>query len=184
MNGLVNHAIEQLVITMKGKAGWRGVCAHAGLAPDGFVSTQSYDDDITFRLVNSLSVRLGVPEEEVLEAFGEYWITYADNEGYGALMTAGGSHLREFLANLNDMHSRVEFVLFTKLRLPLFRIEDVSDTEYRLFYTSERSGLAPMVVGLVKGLARRFKQSVEVEHIHSKADVNDEDIFSVRHLPT
>ena len=41
MYGLVNRAIEQLVVSMKGEAGWRGVCAHAGLAADGFVSMQS-----------------------------------------------------------------------------------------------------------------------------------------------
>ena len=40
-------------------------------------------------------------------------------------------------------------------RLPVFRVEDIGPTSYRLFYASERVGLAPMVVGLVKGLARR-----------------------------
>ena len=181
MNGLVNRAIEQLVISMKGEAGWRGVCAHAGVAADGFVSMQNYDDDITFRLVKAVSERLGLSPEQVLEAFGEYWITYTADEGYGALMTAGGSHLREFLANLNDMHGRVE-TIFEQVRIPLFRVEDVSDTEYRLYYASEREGLAPMVLGLVKGLAKRFGQSVEVVQVHSKAVVHGEDIFSVRHL--
>lgn len=182
MNGLVNRAIEQLVISMKGEAGWRGVCAHAGVTSDGFVSMQNYDDDVTFRLVNAASERLGLPPEQVLEAFGEYWITYTADEGYGALMAAGGSHLREFLANLNDMHARVE-TIFAQLRIPLFRVEDVSDTEYRLFYASEREGLAPMVLGLVKGLAKRFGQSVEVVQVHAKTDVHGEDIFHVRHLP-
>ena len=182
MNGLVNRANEQLVVSMKGEAGWRGVCAHAGLAADGFVSMQNYDDDVTFRLVAAVSERLGLPPEQVLEAFGEYWITYTADEGYGALMTAGGSHLREFLANLNDLHGRVE-TIFAQLRTPLFRVEDVSDTEYRLYYASEREGLAPMVLGLVKGLAKRFGQSVEVVQVHSKVVAQDEDIFRVRHLP-
>ena len=182
MYGLVNRAIEQLVVSMKGEAGWRGVCAHAGLAADGFVSMQDYDDDVTFRLVRAVSARLGLPPEQVLEAFGEYWITYTAAEGYGALMTAGGSHLREFLGNLNEMHGRVE-TIFPQLRPPVFRVEDVSDTEYRLYYASERAGLAPMVVGLVKGLAKRFGQSVEVVQVLSKADAHGEDVFTVRHLP-
>ncbi len=182
MNGLVNRAIEQLVISMKGEAGWRGVCAHAGVAADGFVSMKNYDDDVTFRLVKAVSERLELPPEQVLEAFGEYWITYTADEGYGALMAAGGTHLREFLANLNDMHSRVE-TIFTQVRIPLFRVEDVSDTEYRLYYSSHREGLAPMVLGLVKGLAKRFGQSVEVVQVHAKTVVSGEDIFTVRHLP-
>jgi len=182
MNGLVNRAIEQLVVSMKGEAGWRGVCAHAGVAADGFVSMQNYDDDVTFRLVNAVSERLGLPPEQVLEAFGEYWITYTADEGYGDLMAAGGTHLRGFLANLNDMHGRVE-TIFAQVRIPLFRVEDVSDTEYRLFYASEREGLAPMVLGLVKGLAKRFGQSIEIVQVHSKTVAQGEDIFSVRHLP-
>ena len=59
----------------------------------------------------------------------------------------------------------------------------MSDTEYRLYYASERAGLAPMVVGLVKGLAKRFGQSVEVVQVLFKADVQGEDVFTVRHLP-
>ena len=182
MNGLINRAIEQLVTSMKGEAGWRGVCAHAGVNADGFVSMQNYDDEVTFRLVNAVSERLSIPPAQVLEAFGEYWITYTANEGYGALLAAGGTNLREFLSNLNDMHGRVESI-FEKMRIPLFRVEDVSDTEYRLFYASERTGLGPMIIGLVKGLAKRFDQQVEVLHVHAKTEVNDEDIFTVRHLP-
>lgn len=181
MNGLVNRAIEQLVISMKGEAGWRGVCAHAGVAADGFVSMKNYDDDITFRLVRAVSERLELPAEQVLEAFGEYWVTYTADEGYGALMATGGCHLREFLGNLNDMHECVE-LMFKELRVPVFRVEDVSDTEFRLFYASERSGLAPMVLGLIKGLAKRFNQLIDIVHVHSKINVNEEDIFRVRLL--
>ena len=182
MYGLVNRAIEQLVVSMKGEAGWRGVCAHAGLAADGFVSMQTYDDDVTFRLVQLVSARLGLPPEQVLEAFGEYWITYTAEEGYGELMAAGGSNLREFLGNMNDMHARIE-TIFPRLRPPTIRVEDVSDTEYRIHYLSEREGLAPMVLGLVKGLAKRFGQSIEVVQVQLKADVHGEDVFTVRHLP-
>jgi len=182
MNGLINRGLEQLVISMQGEAGWRAVCAQAGVGADGFVSMQNYDDDITFRLVKSVSERLSWPPERVLETFGDYWVTYTVEEGYGSFMTAGGSNLREFLSNLNDIHNRIGRI-FVYLRLPIFRIEDVSDTEYRLFYSSERTGLAPMVLGIVKGLGKRFGQLVEVEHVHSKTDVTDEDIFHVRHLP-
>jgi len=181
MYGLVNRAIEQLVVSLKGESGWRGVCAHAGMAADGFVSMQAYDDEVTFRLVNSVSQRMGLPVDQVLEAFGEYWISYTAEEGYGAVMKAGGNDLREFLGNLNEMHGRVETV-FPDMRLPLFRVEDVSASEYRLYYASERAGLAPMVIGLVKGLAKRFDQRVDVVHVYAKAHVDGEDIFVVRHL--
>lgn len=181
MYGLVNRAIEQLVVSMQGEAGWRGVCAHAGMAADGFVSMQGYDDEITYRLVGAVSKRLDLPAEQVLEAFGEYWIRYTADEGYGSMLKAGGNSLREFLGNLNEMHGRVETV-FPHMRLPLFRVQDLGDSSYQLFYASEREGLAPMVIGLVKGLAKRFDQAVEIEHVHAKTSVDDEDVFVIRHV--
>jgi hypothetical protein len=181
MYGLVNRAIEELVISLKGEAGWRGVCAHAGLASDGFVSMQSYDDDITYRLVESVSQKLGLPSEQVLEAFGEYWITYTAKEGYGNMLNAGGHSMREFLGNLNDMHGRVGLI-FPQLRMPLFRVTPVSDDEYLLHYASTRAGLTPMVIGLVRGLAARFDQKVEIALQQTRATAQDEDIFLVREV--
>jgi len=183
MYGLVNRAIEQLVVSLRGEAGWRGVCAHANLASDGFVSMQSYDDEITYRLVTSVSERMGIPADDVLEGFGEYWITYTAAEGYGAMMNSGGNSLREFLENLNDMHGRVESI-FPQLKLPQFRVSDISETEYLLHYASSRAGLAPMVIGLVKGLAKRFNQNVDVHLQLPRATPQDEDIFLVRERPT
>lgn len=182
MYGLVNRAIEQLVISLRGESGWRGVCAHAQLPDDGFVAMQSYDDEVTYRLVKSVSERMGIPAEDVLEGFGEYWITYTAAEGYGAMMNSGGSNLREFLGNLNDMHGRVESI-FPHLRLPQFRVSEISELEYLLHYASSREGLAPMVIGLVKGLAKRFNQNVEIHLQLPRATPQDEDIFLIREFP-
>ena len=182
MNGLINRAVEQFVVSMKGEAGWRGVCADAGIQADGFVSMQSYDDELTYRLVDAASKRLALPPVQVLQAIGKLWITYIFKEGYGDVITATGTNLREFLTNLNEMHCRIEIV-FTKMRAPQFRIEDVSDTEFRLCYASERSGLAPMVIGIVDALAQHFGQSVEIIQVYAKTEIDSEDIFLIRHLP-
>ncbi len=105
MYGLVNRAVEQLVVSLKGEPGWRGVCAHAGVSSDGFVATEIYDDKLTFDLVNAVSVRMGLPVETVLEAFGEYWITYTAAEGYESIMDSGGNNLREF-SGQPEQHAR------------------------------------------------------------------------------
>lgn len=181
MYGLVNRAIEELVVSMHGDAGWSQVCAHARVEADGFVAMQAYDDDVTYRLVAAVSARTGLPAQAVLEAFGEYWVLYTAEQGYGALMAAGGASLREFLGNLNELHGRIETV-FPHMRLPVFRVEDVGPGEYRLHYASSREGLAPMVIGIVRGLARRYGQRAEVRHEHAKTHVDEEDVFLVREL--
>ena len=49
-----------------------------------------------------------------------------------------------------------------------------------LHYHSERPGLAPMVVGMIKGLAARFDVPVLVEQVESRTDGADHDVFRVR----
>ncbi|QKO21707.1 heme NO-binding domain-containing protein [Rhodoferax sp. BAB1] len=170
MYGLVNRAIEQLVIASKGDIAWERVCLHAGISSDGFIAMCPYDDDITYRLVEAVSVELSITQTQVLEAFGEYWVLYTADEGYGELLDAGGNDLREFLGNLNLMHGRVEGI-FTQMKLPRFRVEDIRPGEFLLHYDSERPTLAPMVIGLVRGLAKRFRQTVHVERLLSAGDI-------------
>ncbi len=62
-------------------------------------------------------------------------------------------------------------------------VEDVAPGHYRLHYGSQRAGLAPMVLGLVRGLAQRFGQRVEVTLIHAKTRIDEEDVFDLRELP-
>lgn len=45
--------------------------------------------------------------DQVLEAFGEHWIRYTGNNGYGPLPSAMGTTLPQFLGDLDMMHSRI-----------------------------------------------------------------------------
>jgi hypothetical protein len=168
MYGLVNRAIEQLVVSVRGEPGWMRVCARANVSPDGFVAMCPYHDDVTYRLVEAASIELDQPVDQVLEAFGEYWILYTAEEGYGSLLEAAGTDLRSFLQGLNDLHGRVEN-LFPHMQLPHFKVVDVGAGEYRLHYRSSRTGLAPMVMGLLRGLAIRFEQTVVLERLPADA---------------
>lgn len=185
MYGLVNRGIEQLVVSLKGEAAWRQICLKAGVDDTGFVAMCPYSDELTYRLVGAVSEALDMPAEQVLQAFGEYWVLYTAQQGYGELMDAGGANLREFLSNLNDMHGRVETV-FPDMQLPLFRVVDLTghtDGAYELQYESQRSGLAPMVMGLVRGLAQRFGEQVEVVLSGEPDDSRPYTRFTVRPLP-
>lgn len=181
MYGLVNRAIEQLVISHGGHGAWQRVCERAGVSDEGFLAVHAYPDDVTYKLVGAVSQELNITAEQALEAFGEYWILYTAEEGYGEVLQAGGSGLREFLGNLDEMHGRVESV-FPNMLLPSFRVEDVSPDEFRLHYRSQREGLAPMVVGLIKGLAARFDQRVVIDHIGRRSADDPVDVFHIRML--
>jgi len=68
------------------------------------------------------------------------------------------------MLNLHALHSHVA-AGFPALRPPSFWCTDVGDGQLRLHYQSEREGLAPMVVGLVKGLGGVFNTPVTVSHV-------------------
>ena len=113
MYGLVNQAVQGMVIAGFGEDIWERIKRDAGVDLDAFVSMESYDDSITYSLVEAGSAVLNLSPEAILRAFGEYWVLETAAEGYAELMQAAGSTLPEFIGNLDQLHSRV---LMTSVR--------------------------------------------------------------------
>ena len=178
MYGLVNQALEDYVRRGYGEGCWKRISSRAGIDLDMFVSMDSYPDEITYRLVHSASEVLGLPAWQVLEAFGEHWVLYTAQEGYGEMLSMFGSDLRQFLGNLDNLHSHVA-MSFPDLRPPSFQMEPIEGRNaVLLHYRSEREGLAPMVVGLLRGLGKRFSQAIAVRHVERQA-ADDHDVFQI-----
>ena len=55
MYGLVNKAIEDLVVSNFGEDKWEAIKAKAGVDVEVFVSNEAYPDDITYNLVGAAS---------------------------------------------------------------------------------------------------------------------------------
>ena len=97
MYGLVNKAIEELVVSNFGEEKWELVKTKAGVDVDVFISNQGYPDELTYKLVGAASEVLGLPAEDILVAFGEHWVTQTAAKSYGPMMKSGGATLKEFL---------------------------------------------------------------------------------------
>ena len=177
MYGMVNRAVEGLVCSKFGEEKWELVKSRAGVEEDVFLSNESYPDAMTYRLVGAASEVLGLPPEAILEAFGEHWIELARNS-YGELMTMHGRTLGEFLTNLPNFHTRVA-LLFPKLQPPRFMVSEATSDSLNLHYFTHREGLAPFVVGLVKGLGRMFDTSVTIDHRLRRGPGQDHDVFAI-----
>lgn len=182
MYGLVNKAVEDLAVRLGGHDLWAAIVERAGLEMPVFVAMESYDDAITYRLVEAASEILELSPAEVLEAFGEHWILYTGRKGYGPLLSAMGTTLPQFLGNLDAMHSRVRLSM-PDLRPPSFACEELDDQTLCVRYWSERPGLAPMVTGLLKGLGKRFGVDVVVTPTDPRPDGVDHDSFLVTYTP-
>ncbi len=153
-----------MVVKGHGPDAWTTIREKAGLADevDFFASDSPYPDELTVPLVIAAAEVLELPVETVLEAFGEYWILYTAREGYGALIEAAGSSVEEFLRYLPNLHSRIKLT-HPELTPPSFTTNRLEDGRLELEYRSHRGGLEHFVVGLLRGLAKRFDQSVEIE---------------------
>ncbi|MCU0548177.1 MAG: heme NO-binding domain-containing protein [Leptolyngbya sp. Prado105] len=180
MYGLVNKAIHDMVCSQFGEETWQQIRQKAEIETDTFLSMEGYPDDVTHRLVRAASVVLGLSSSEIMQAFGEFWVTYTAEEGYGELMEMSGDNLPEFLQNLDALHARVG-ITFPKLQPPSFDCTKTDDDLLTLEYHSDRAGLAPMVLGLVKGLGSRFDTEVEVAQTQSKEDGADHDEFLIKY---
>jgi hypothetical protein len=179
MYGLVNKAIQDLISTSYSKEAWLAVKRKAGVDVEGFISMEAYPDEMTYRLVGAASEVLHTAPEKLLEAFGEHWVRYTAQEGYGELLKVCGGTLPEFLMNLDNLHAHVG-LSFPALRPPSFRCTDVQGGSLRLHYYSSRQGLAPMVAGLLKGLGVMFNTKLDVSTVASRHEGADHDEFLVQ----
>jgi hypothetical protein len=178
MYGLINKAVEGLVVSSAGEQAWEDICEKAGIDSVGFVSMHRYPDDVTFKLVGAAAEVLGASPDAILEKFGEYWTRYTAQEGYGDLFATNGRTVREFLVNLNAIHARLE-LLMPEMVLPHFDCEDLPDGTMLLHYRSKRAGLGPMVLGIVRGLAIMFDEQVDVRMLHRAGQGSDHDVLHI-----
>lgn len=179
MYGMVNKAIEDMVVSTSGEEVWERIKQQASVDVDVFVSSEAYPDRMTYALVEAAGEVLRLPPHQVLEAFGEHWILRTAMQGYGDMMAAGGKNLRDFLVNLPDFHSRVSMIL-PHLAPPRFFCLEADEREVRMRYESHRAGLAPFVVGLFKGLGKMFETPVTVQQLADKTAGAERDEFLIR----
>jgi hypothetical protein len=160
MYGLINNSLKSMILDRFGEEQWQQVLAASGVPEDSFLTMRSYDDSITYSLAGAASEVLGAPVEDCLEMFGEYWVLETATNSYNMLLNAAGQDMIEFLGNMNALHDRITST-FLNYVPPEFYVEAKED-RHLIHYVSHREGLTPFVVGLLKGLAKRFDSELTI----------------------
>ncbi len=179
MYGLVNKAVCDFITANFGEETWEKIAEKAG-TDESFISMEQYPDDETYALVKVISEELKMEPAAVLETFGEFWVTFTGQEGYGPIMKMTGNNVRDFLANLDDMHSRIKANM-PELQPPSFEVTDDKDGELTLHYKSNRAGLAPMVLGLLKGVGKLFNTEVQAKHVETRSENPWHEVYHVKY---
>jgi hypothetical protein len=180
MFGLVNKGIEEMVCSQFGEDTWEQIKEQADVDVVTFISMDAYPDAITYRLVDAASAVLNISTTDVLEAFGQYWVLFTAAEGYEDLMAITGDNLPEFLQNLDNLHGRVG-LSFPSLQMPIFQCSELQAESLNLYYYSERPGLTPLVIGILKGLGQRFDTEVDIRHVSGKSNGEDYEQLEIVH---
>lgn len=166
MYGIVNKSIEELVVTNYGAEKWEQIKAQSGVDINYFISNESYDDEVTYKLAGAIAEELKMPVSEVLQAFGKWWILHTGKNHYGYLLESGGSDFKSFILNLPSFHNRV-MMMYPKLHPPEFKISNLEERSVHLHYISGRVGLIDFLYGLLLGLGEFFSTTVHLEFIGS-----------------
>jgi len=178
MYGLVNKAMQELVTASFGEDTWNDIRREAGFDEEEFVGLKSYPDSLTYDLVRIGSKKLGIPQEVLLEKFGERWISHTAASGYDNVLNLGGSNMIDFLHNLNSIHSKIAH-LMPSMQPPVFRIKNEYVTRIELLYFSDRPGFQPMVTGILRGLGIRFGLEVQIKNLGPDADFPQDILFEI-----
>lgn len=178
MYGIVNKSIEELVVANYGQEKWEEIKEKSNIDIEYFISSESYDDDVTFILAGTIATELGVTVDDVLRLFGEWWILHTGKNHYGYLLESGGDNFKSFMLNLPSFHNRV-MMMYPKLTPPEFKVSNVQDQSMYLHYFSKRKGLTAFVYGLMSGLGKFFDTEVKTEHIESVPSESTHEIIRV-----
>jgi hypothetical protein len=180
MYGIVNQAIQGLVTRDFGDEKWEEIKQLSGIKESYFISDQSYEDNITFELVSAATEVLNLSADDILQAFGKYWVLNTAQKKYGDLLKTGGSSFPDFIRNLPNFHSRI-MLIYPKLSPPEFQVNTIDETTLELHYYSTRSGLTHFVIGLIYGLGEFFETPVVITPVTSSSNPVWHDSFIIKH---
>ncbi len=172
MFGWINDCTECLVLSKFGLDAWHQIKEKASCdVPDGgFLWYKYYPDSDTVQLVVAASEVLGLSVDDVLHAFGDYFIEYVQDNGYSNVLECLGSNMRDWLSNLNSLHDHLQASYPKGFVAPVFWSEDdTTSTEGAIlvhYFSHRGSLLVPLVVGLINKLARvYFDIAVNLEQL-------------------
>lgn len=176
MYGMIHAGIKQMVLDLKGEDAWAAIESEAGSSPLDTIPAMVYDDELTIRLLTVASQHLNLSVSQGLQAFGRYWIRFAERGSFSALLNFTGSDIASFIANLDRMHQAVVAAL-PDARVPSFEIVRQDHGWLQVAYRSDREGLGLFVLGLFEGLLDRFELDGSVRQVASTTNAAEFEII-------
>lgn len=176
MYGLVNNLLSGTLRTHYGEAVWQIIRTRLPFDAGYFVNMKPYPDAWSYALIDVACELTGDSPDTVLRVVGHRWISDNAAGEYKALFDLNGPDVFTFLSNLNNMHAALGNQM-PGLRPPSFLIHREDSRVIRVRYFSSRSGLAPLVTGLLEGLCDYYGEPFTICQSRCRIDEQDYDEF-------
>lgn len=126
-----------------------------------------YDHREIIKMVVALSKRVGVPVDDLVEAFGTH--LFGVLAGKYPVMLEGYSCTLDFLESVDATVHKEVLKLYPEAELPRFRCERISPTHLRMHYSSRRP-FSLLAQGLIRGCAAHFGTELEISASATQKD--------------
>ncbi|KAI6660888.1 retinal guanylyl cyclase 2 [Oopsacas minuta] len=186
MFGLLYQSLERMLIRRFGQETWEEIKEMINLNEKDITTEYTfgihtmYDDKYALDLVNAASEVLGIKKDVILELFGEQFIQFCHEAGYGKILTCLAPNLKDFLATLDTLHEHLTDT-YPGMKPPSFTCSE-NESGLIVTYDSARMGLESVVVGIIKSIARGIFQQEVVLEVHQKLKPNDPARFIVKEV--
>ena len=118
------------------------------LSLEDFVANESYPEQQLMKMGKTAMKILSLKDEEFYEGMGKYFVTIAQEAGYGNTLLALGRRIRDFFLNLDNLHDYLKYT-FPKMKAPSFFIEFEDENGLHMQYRTRRKGFHFYVQGQV-----------------------------------
>lgn len=159
MKGTIVRCLEE-VVRKHGDSKWQATLVAAGFpANKHFLMDDNVADEQVLTLIGAAAKVLGISQAQAHEAFGEHW-SYAYAPKTYAFYFEQAKTARQFFLNLADVHVKITKRM-ANAAPPVFTYDD-SDPERLVMNYQSKRGLVALVPGLARGIAKYYKEQIDV----------------------
>lgn len=164
MLGLINQSLQYFLGDTYGAALWDIVAKDLNIAPSGFESMLTYEDDLTDQVIHAACYRLKRPREQLLEDLGNYLVSHHSRVSVRRLLRFSGGNFNDFLHSIEELPERGRLVL-PDLDVPDLLLVDLGAGHFRLLSRARLAGAGHIVMGLLRAMADDYGALVLLEHL-------------------
>lgn len=175
MHGLIHSGFSKYISSAYSAETMRDILARAGFAGKVYVATAVYPDEETIAIVQAASKVTGVPQEKILEGFGEF--IARDLIGMYPMLIKKEWKTLELLLNTEEVIHRVVRLKNPGAQPPRLKFVQTGPNKLTLFYDSPRK-MSVLARGIIKGVAAHYGETVALNE-RKKAEGGTEIMVSI-----